>query len=341
PIARLYMLDGIRGIAAIEVVIFHAQIVFGGFSLFNRGYLCVDLFFILSGFVLTLSAEPRMKSGLTAIQFFRARIVRLWPMVVIGLILGTAVMLAGHQTQGLALLILAGALSIPALWHNVDPQPSMFPVNSPQWSIYAELIANLAHGLVLRRLNNFGLVAVIVLSGAALALLVPARTNLGIGAFNFDVLAVLPVIFASYTIGVLLARNFNPAKLWSGVPWWFALMLPTLILLGLSASGLDWPLGDLLAIMVLLPAAFWLATKVAAPLGARKWLAALGDMSFPLYAVHFPIMQGVALLGNDKLHYFVGVGTALLAALLVAQTNIQTWRPGRPLLRTRKAVPVT
>jgi hypothetical protein len=52
-------------------------------------------------------------------------------------------------------------------------------------------------------------------------------------------------------------------------------------------------------------------------------------------------MQGVALLGNSRLHYFIGITAALLVALLVAQTNIQTWRPGKPLLRTRKTVPLT
>ena len=205
----------------------------------------------------------------------------------------------------------------------------------------AELIANLAHGLVLRRLSNRGLIAIIALSGLALALLMKARTNLGIGPFNFDVLAVIPTIFATYTMGVLLARNHNPAKLLASMPWWFALMLPSLILVWLPLSGLDWPHGDLLAIMILLPAAFWLATMVTAPVGARKWLATIGDMSFPLYAVHYPIMQGVALLGNSRLHYFIAIGAALLAALLVAQTNIQAWRPGKPLLRSRKPVPVT
>ncbi|MEP7221122.1 MAG: acyltransferase [Novosphingobium sp.] len=333
---RLYMLDGIRGIAAIEVVIFHAQIVFGGFCLFNRGYLCVDLFLILSGFVLTLSAEPKMATGLSGLGFFRLRILRLWPMVVLGLAGGTLFQLVAGDMTGLPLLIVAALLSIPALWRSDGALPQMFPINSPQWSIHAELIANLAHGLFLRRLSNGGLIAIIAASGLILAVLAPQRGNLGIGAYNFDVLAILPVIFATYTFGVLLARNFKPTRTLPAVPWWFALMLPSLILLALPVTGLDWGSGDWLAIMVLLPASFWLATKVSAPTGARKWLAELGDMSFPLYAVHVPILQAVSLWGTGRLHWFLGVSIALLAGLLLAQTNIQTWRPGKPLLRARK-----
>ena len=82
---RLLLLDGLRGIAAIGVVLFHCVIAFDALGAFARGYLFVDLFFLLSGFVLTLNYEQRMNAGAVRPgKFLRSRLVRLWPTVAAG-----------------------------------------------------------------------------------------------------------------------------------------------------------------------------------------------------------------------------------------------------------------
>ena len=67
--ARMFQLDGLRGIAAFMIVGYHLDIVYGIGGPFQRGYLFVDLFFLLSGFVLAVSTEKKLLSGIGAIEF--------------------------------------------------------------------------------------------------------------------------------------------------------------------------------------------------------------------------------------------------------------------------------
>ena len=143
---------------------YHAPELFGDTRLFTRTYLFVDLFFLLSGFVLTLSAEPKMARGLGTSGFMKARIVRLWPMMALGCLAAAAVF-ATQATAGevFALLVL-GMLMIPHLGSNI----AIFPLNAPQWSLVWELVANLFHGLVLRHLKDRELLLLSGISGIAL-----------------------------------------------------------------------------------------------------------------------------------------------------------------------------
>ncbi|MCB2057920.1 MAG: acyltransferase [Novosphingobium sp.] len=90
--ARLSQLDGLRGIAALAIMLFHLAAVFHTSGPFVRGYLFVDLFFLLSGFVLAVSTERKLASGIGALEFAASRFVRLWPLVAVGV--GVAVVRA-------------------------------------------------------------------------------------------------------------------------------------------------------------------------------------------------------------------------------------------------------
>lgn len=85
------LLDGLRGVASLLVIWYH---VFEGFATspldqrFNHGYLAVDFFFILSGFVIGYAYDDRWKKTMTVGNFFKRRLIRLHPMVVIGCVLG-------------------------------------------------------------------------------------------------------------------------------------------------------------------------------------------------------------------------------------------------------------
>jgi peptidoglycan/LPS O-acetylase OafA/YrhL len=87
------ILDGLRGVAAIMVIIFH---LFETHSLgnhliqiINHGYLAVDFFFMLSGFVIGYAYDDRWDK-MTLGTFFKRRIIRLHPMVIMGSIVGAA-----------------------------------------------------------------------------------------------------------------------------------------------------------------------------------------------------------------------------------------------------------
>lgn len=87
------LLDGLRGVAALLVMFYHIGEGFATSPMdqhVNHGYLAVDFFFILSGFVIGYAYDDRWKTSLTLKSFFRRRLIRLHPMVIMGAVLGVA-----------------------------------------------------------------------------------------------------------------------------------------------------------------------------------------------------------------------------------------------------------
>ncbi|MBQ9286290.1 MAG: acyltransferase, partial [Bacteroidaceae bacterium] len=171
------VLDGLRGVAALMVLVFH---VFDACSSnpIPHGYLAVDMFFVLSGFVIGYSYDDRWQQGLTIGRFFRRRLIRLHPMVLMGGFIGAVVFLVQGRTMwdgtvvswGMTLLsVLCGMLLLPALPGSaieVRGFGEYFPLNGPFWSLFYEYIGNICYALLLRRLSNRWLAVVAVISGA-------------------------------------------------------------------------------------------------------------------------------------------------------------------------------
>ena len=87
---RYEILDGLRGIAALMVVIFHLFETYSkgaAFQIVNHGYLAVDFFFVLSGFVVGYAYDDRWDK-MTTWGFFKRRLTRLHPMLVMGTLIG-------------------------------------------------------------------------------------------------------------------------------------------------------------------------------------------------------------------------------------------------------------
>ena len=88
--AHFEILDGLRGLAAIAVVIFHfMEWVYSDFSqnFIAHGFLAVDFFFCLSGFVIGYAYDERI-GKISVIAFLKLRLIRLHPLVIIGSVLG-------------------------------------------------------------------------------------------------------------------------------------------------------------------------------------------------------------------------------------------------------------
>ena len=77
------LLDGLRGIAALVVVLLHIP-QFIKDDTFPEGYLAVDLFFVISGVVIRQAYEHRLESELSVWRFAWLRIVRLYPLYMLG-----------------------------------------------------------------------------------------------------------------------------------------------------------------------------------------------------------------------------------------------------------------
>ena len=226
-------LDGLRGIAALVVVWYH---LFEGFATSsidqrcNHGYLAVDFFFLLSGFVLSYAYDGRLRS-ISAAQrlsfgsFLRRRIIRLHPMLLLGLVWGAvAFVLQGSvQWDGTAvssicviIALLTSLVLIPA-WPGcpteVRGNGEMFPLNGPMWSLFFEYVASILYGVVLHRLSTkvLYLLALLFAGGlSAFALCNLSETyHIGVGwtlaGMNFPG-GLLRVLF-SFTMGMCLQRT--------------------------------------------------------------------------------------------------------------------------------------
>ena len=175
------ILDGLRGVAALMVVIFHMFEAYSDENRFrqiiNHGYLAVDFFFVLSGFVVAYAYDDRW-GWMTQWEFFKRRLIRLQPMVVMGSVIGAALfyfgampsapLVSGTPVWKLLLVMVWGFTLIPLLPSmDIRGWSEMHPLNGPGWSLFFEYVANILYGVGLRRLSNRAL-SVLVLLAACL-----------------------------------------------------------------------------------------------------------------------------------------------------------------------------
>lgn len=125
---RLVLVDGLRGIAALCVLVYHSENLFHVAGPFRRGYLFVDFFFLISGLVLTLAFERSMSAPGGKKRFLIARVKRFWPMNTVALIIGVLMVGVYSPADVTVTNLLLGAVLLPLLWGTGD----IFPINSVQ-----------------------------------------------------------------------------------------------------------------------------------------------------------------------------------------------------------------
>ncbi|MDD2996825.1 MAG: acyltransferase [Paludibacter sp.] len=325
------LLDGLRGVAALLVVWYH---IFEGYAFaggtmittVNHGYLAVDFFFMLSGFVVSYAYDDRLGKSLTLKNFFKRRLIRLHPMVVMGAIVGLiayciqgCVQWDGTQVSVTNILIslLLGMLLIPVFpgaAHDVRGNGEMFPLNGPGWSLFFEYIGNILYALFIRRFSNKVLIFWTIFTGVGLGMFsifdVAGYGSIGIGwtmdAVNFFG-GLFRMIFP-FSMGMLLARNFRPLKI-KGAFWICSLILAVLFhvpyIEGTSFhfNGLFEfiTIAGIFPVVLLLGASGTTTDKITAKISKF-----LGEISFPLYMVHYPVMYLFYAWLIDKKLYTLG-----------------------------------
>jgi peptidoglycan/LPS O-acetylase OafA/YrhL len=325
---RLPHLDGLRGIAAVAVMLFHIDTRFDLTLGFERGYLFVDLFFMLSGFVLARAWAPHRAGRADAGSLIEARIRRLWPIMALGTVLGLVAHLAIGVVPDALHLTALGLLFIPMLM----PGWEIYPLNEPQWSIFWELLANLVHIAVLRRLGPRGLATLAVLFGAAAIAVIATYGTDDTGHKPGLLWPAAARVGWSYVVGMLLAQGHQASRRRPGLPWWQPLALIVLAVVILPHLPLSLALGDGLTVMVVFPVLFWLLATARPPARASGVLAALGAISFPLYAVHMSVLLMCLWL------YLVLPGIAVAAVAVIASLALSAclaWPLPRAIGRAR------
>ena len=152
----LHSLDALRGIAALGVVVYHFHQYFAPVSAAG-GYLAVDLFFMLSGVVITRAYGKRFAAGMTTGEFMLIRLIRLYPLYALGTALGLAAAVASlhgnnldhWQGSTLSIAALLAVFMIPNFTGH--PNERLFPLNAPCWSLFLEILVNLLFGALWTR----------------------------------------------------------------------------------------------------------------------------------------------------------------------------------------------
>lgn len=341
------ILDGLRGAAALMVVWYH---VFEGFAFaqgtgietFNHGYLAVDFFFILSGFVISYAYDDRwQKKGFTLGNFFKRRLIRLHPMLIMGAIIGTVSFLlqGGVKWDGsstpiewtlVALLLTCVFIpAYPGAPYEVRGNGEMFPLNGPGWSLFFEYIGNIIYALLIRRLSNRLLAILVAVLAVAYTWFavgnVSGYENMGVG-WTLDTVnfagGFLRMMFP-FSVGMLLARNFKPTRV-RGIFWiaiavlFAAFSVPFIASKGsICINGIY----EVFCVALLFPLIVWLgASGITSDKTSTSVCKFLGDISFPLYIVHYPVMyMFYAWLIDNKLYT---LGETWHVVILVFLLNI-------------------
>ncbi|QDK33684.1 acyltransferase family protein [Sphingomonas sp. IC081] len=333
-------LDGLRGVAAMAVAANHAYRLLG-FQLLAHGYMAVDFFFILSGFVISHAYQERLRGGMTLGRFVQARVDRLYPMVILGVGAGALALVLGLGFEWSAVLPAAvlQVLLLPAPFlHAYDD--FIWPLNPPAWSLFWEVLASLAFGLGLFRLGNRVLAGIFL--GFALWLGAAALrwSTVEVGYVAANALEGLPRTAVSFTLGMLIWRGCKAGLLDrlrnrpAPALWLVAALLMAVFLIP-GRSGYV----DMLLILVILPGLLLAGVLCGAASGVWNWA---GRISYPLYLVHFPILFAIEpfvrpdMSAVERGLWFAGY---LLAALVGGWLAAVCWDEPvrRALRRWRKA----
>jgi peptidoglycan/LPS O-acetylase OafA/YrhL len=316
--ARRYpTLDGLRAVAAFAVLMLHID--HPGFRMPAATYTAVDLFFLISGFVIAQAYEDRIReAGL--LPFLRARLIRLYPMLLIGLLILPAYFIAVFARYGIApaapgqvlaslgasLLFLPSHLPASRL---LDAS-LLFPLDGPVWSLMLEVAVNLAYALALPWLSRRALAFIVLTSGAALVALQLTQGGLDLGWGWPNLWGGVPRASFSFFLGVLIFRLDIPRP-----------RTPPLLILVATAALLFAP--PLLAVLVGFPLVLIAATPPDAP--ASRAMTAAGALSYPLYVVHLPALYWIRWRLPLDLPEWASVAASLTLTLLVALAALKLW----------------
>lgn len=290
------ILDGLRGIAAISVVIFH----FMEFAVpdykdnfIAHSYLAVDFFFCLSGFVIAYAYDTKVES-MGVIKFLQLRLIRLHPLVVIGAVLGLITFIFDpfsnlNEKYGLGKTVsmfLSSGLLIPyPLVH--ERYFNLFHFNPPTWSLFWEYIANIFYVFILYKIKNRFSWILVAFAAIVLGYQAYQVGNLAVGWGGDNFFGGGARIFYSFLMGMLVYRShwiINSRLGFVGM----GILLATVFVIPFN-DKLNWGIDSLLVIFYF---PFLVALGAGATLntGFEKICRFLGDISYPLYMIHYPFL---------------------------------------------------
>lgn len=330
-------MNGLRGAAALAVAVFHM------FSFFwpqkaASGYLAVDFFFALSGFVVAGAYQAKLVSGTLTMRGFAAkRLIRFYPLYLLGLVLGIAQVVAEnvlHMGGAIPIGSIGWAL-VPALFFLPAFGPGIFyiaPLNGPAWSLIFEFWVNVAWAAIARLTSLRGYIALLVVAGIAFVWGAIWANDIGLGTTWPTVPGGIARTVFSFTAGLLIYRYRSGAHGRQTI-WSVALLAILLILLFADPPrALRLPY-DLVFALALSPLIVLMASTMEPPPACRRLFALLGELSFPLYAIHMPVIAAGIVVTRHLQMPPVTAGIAVLIGAAIA-----AWIVDKIDIRVRNAI---
>ncbi|MGX6998768.1 acyltransferase family protein [Caballeronia sp. KNU42] len=330
---RFDLLDGLRGVAAIAVMLHHYT-QHTGWDWFGGAWVAVDLFFVLSGFVIAHSYSKKLLNGMSFREFAFVRLVRLAPLYLLGLALGVCAVLLSMAKTGtphisgtqLATATVLGAAWLP--YFNNIGWPfgtdaivgATFPLNDPSWSLFFELFVNVVFAAYLykfRKLPNarYSLLAFIAFIACTIIF---RQINPGWRAESF--LLGFPRVIAEFFAGVFIfsaGLQFKKPHI---------VFTATITIAALACFAIGNPKVAFVNSLTLVPLSVALLCSVSIEGIGKGVCQVLGELSYPLYVIHFPVYRLVfesfdirAL--NPVAQTLVVAGISIVLALLLARAD--------------------
>ncbi|HEY4326860.1 MAG TPA: acyltransferase [Mucilaginibacter sp.] len=303
------ILDGLRGVAALAIVVFHfMEWAISDYSknFIGHGFLAVDFFFCLSGFVIAYAYDDRI-AKMGVVEFFKSRLIRLHPLVISGSVLGLLAFLfdpfGGHTellgAGKITLLFLASVLLIP-FPVMTDRTFNLFGFNAPAWSLFWEYVANIFYAFILCRINRCYLFVLAVPASVGICF-VAYRSGSLLGGWSGGTFWDGCVrISYSFLAGMLIYR-FN----WiikNKLGFIGMAVLLTLAFL-MPFSTLNW-LTEPLVVLLYFPLLIALGAGATLTQGLKKLCIFFGKISYPLYMTHYAALW---MFGNYYTTHKVGI----------------------------------
>ena len=307
-----HTLDAMRGLAAIVVVFLHCGTLWGGWHPAS-GYLAVGFFFALSGFVLEHVYGPRFARGMQASDFIKARYIRLYPLYLLGAVVGFAGIIIFKPWLGLLARALPAAIMLPT----PTSDGSIYPFNVPAWSLFLELLVNLVFVLIWRYLRPRMLVSILFIFGAILAWCILHVGKSDLGSSTFTLMFGFPRVVFLFFLGVWLCRIHRGQR----TVGWLGLLFPLLLTLALLINPGELRREyDLLWVFVCCPLLVYGGCICEPPIRYIPIFRFLGLISYPIYVLHYPLVLFVRNVAENT-----HLPVVTIAILQVAMVSVVAW----------------
>lgn len=347
---NFHTLDALRFVAAVVIVLFHANFLFG-VPMPAEGQVAVDLFFCMSGFIIAHRYDGDLRAGMGTGRFVVIRLIRLYPLYLLGTVLGVAPSIVLLVVKGSSAFHLAMVASLPSALlmlpsHLVFPAtPVLYPLNFVAWTLALEIAVNTLYAASFGVWSLTRVAACVLVGLIALGVTAAAFGTLHVGfEWHHGAGGVSRVVFG-FSAGVLIERLRRRGIVAPRLPWWLPVVAATLLFC-VSPLG-DRALWEFAACALAVPAIVFAAVATEPPPALKGACAVGGLSSYLVYSLHAPLV-GLFLRGEALLHLDLdrqtaadGVAFALLLVALCASAHVVYDRPLRRLLSLKLSQPAT